>query len=384
MENSENEKIRFKYLDGIRGIAALLIVFCHFKYSFFDSSANTQGFTFFWKLFDFLLLSAALCVHLFFVLSGFVLAYNSFNRDAFLTKQLVKRFFRLFAPVFISSLFYFLAISNHLFSFKSLAQIHSSAWINEQWSANYLVQSFLWGSFYKVMILTDTFFITNINSSLWTIPIELYWSYILFFCFFILKLVKPLLLKNILLSIIILSIIKYFPFRGSVYGTLFLCGAIMAVNYSHLIIFFTKTNKIYLLAGTVLFTIFIDQGWLPSVDDIAFMWSFIVAVSLILSVLVMVSLQRILSVRFIAWLGRISFPLYLLHMLVIGIVSAGMFVQVPFFRADTGLIFLLLITLFVALAFAHFFTFYIDEPLMRFFDTCYKKILAKPKHKLVS
>lgn len=95
-------KTRIHYLDGIRGVAALLVVFGHFKDAFFDPVRNFPISASFWGLFNHFFLSAGFCVQVFFVLSGFVLTYNAINKKTFLSKQWTKRVYRLFIPVFLS------------------------------------------------------------------------------------------------------------------------------------------------------------------------------------------------------------------------------------------------------------------------------------------
>jgi peptidoglycan/LPS O-acetylase OafA/YrhL len=126
--------IRFDYLDGVRGVAALVVVFGHFKNAFFYEPENGTLSTNFWKQFDLFFLTGGFSVQLFFVLSGFVLAYNSFARKSFLRKQFFKRGYRLFAPVFISSLLYYFFAQNNLFYFRQLAAHHTSPWIAEHWT----------------------------------------------------------------------------------------------------------------------------------------------------------------------------------------------------------------------------------------------------------
>lgn len=111
---------RFDYLDGLRGIAALLVVISHFKNGFFSVENNSSVFASIWKTLDFFIFQGHFCVQIFFVLSGFVLAYNSFNRPTFLHKQWIKRIYRLGIPVLITSIIYFIFTQANLFYFNQL------------------------------------------------------------------------------------------------------------------------------------------------------------------------------------------------------------------------------------------------------------------------
>lgn len=230
------------------------------------------------------------------------------------------------------------------------------------------------GCFYNMIVLSDYQFIFNINSALWTIPIELYWSYALFLSFLVLKLVKRTAQKNILLCIITLLIIRFAPFKGNIFGLLFLMGALLAINYHFLISFFKGKMKILLLIGIIAITYFVDRNMLEEINRLPFKWSYLVAGLYILCAIAIPKIQNLFSNTFIHWLGRISFPLYLLHMLVLGSVSAWLYIHFPSLRAGWGLTGLLIIQLIFSLGIAHLFTVFVDEPLMRQFDLVYKKI----------
>ena len=368
------DKRRINYLDGIRGVAALLVVFGHFRNAFFDYGANAYLSRNFWSVFNHFFLSAEFCVEVFFVLSGFILTYNSIHRPSFLAKQWSKRFYRLFVPVFISSLLYFIFIHNNLIFFKELSTIHSTNWVNKQWTSEYTFMGFLTGSVYSLMILSDARFILNSNSALWTIPIEFYWSYCLFLCLWLLKFIKIIFLQNLLISVAVLSVIHFALFKGAMYGVLFLGGALLAINFSVLVSFFTGKKKYYLFIFTLVITCCVDQKWLPEISHVSFRWSYLVAILYVFCAMAIIKIQQLFSAKFIQWLGRISFALYLLHMLVIASAGSWLYISLPFLRADAGLFLLLIIILMICLGVGWLFTKYIDEPLMNLFDIFYKRI----------
>lgn len=385
MTSTEVKKsIRLNYLDGVRGVAALLVVFGHFKNAFFVEAENSLITASFWNQFNHFFFSAGFCVELFFVLSGFVLAYNSFTKSSFLTKQWSKRFFRLFAPVFLSSLIYFFFARVHLFFFQELSTIHTNEWITEHWVSVYTFPEFIKLFFFDFIFLWYGPFIFNINSALWTIPIEFYWSYVLFICFYGMKFLENWLWVNIVLVAVILFVIRFAPFKGVQYGMLFLSGALLARNYTLIISFFSRWKKYVLLILIIALSVAIEMKWLPPVGNLPFQWTFVVAFLLILLALVVKSVQSFFEIPIIHWLGRISFSLYLLHLLVIGSLGAWLFVNISFFRADIGLFTLFFIVLFLALAIADVFTRYVDEPIIKWFDKIYKKVTTRNQKKLAS
>jgi peptidoglycan/LPS O-acetylase OafA/YrhL len=381
-----DKKIRFHYLDGVRGVAAFLVIFYHFRNAFFDKTENSSGFVFLWQQLDLFFLKAEFSVQLFFVLSGFVLAYNSFYRENFLKKQWIKRYYRLVMPVFISSLIYFFLIKSGALGFDALSKIHTNSWIEMHWQMEFTLPQFFIRFFYSFLLFFDWQFIWNINSSLWTIPVELFWSYILFAHFAVMKFIKKKWMKNIFLAGAILFLIRFVEITGENYAVLFLAGALMALNFDFLRQFFSQSYRRYLLLATAIgYTIVVENGWwLAESYSYPFRWGFFAAMIYILLALVSQKIQEIFSLPFVQWLGRISFALYLLHLLVIGTAASWLYVSVPFFRADTGLLLLLLITILLSLGISDLFTRYIDEPLMNLFDIYYKKLTGSKRNTLVT
>ena len=82
---------RYEALDGLRGIAAVMVIFYHYSLDFFEPVGIFRD--------NFLTATSYAFVDLFFVLSGFVISLNYFktiqNRSAF-NSYLVKRFARLY------------------------------------------------------------------------------------------------------------------------------------------------------------------------------------------------------------------------------------------------------------------------------------------------
>jgi len=372
-----NPGIRFHYLDGIRGVAAFLVIFYHFKNAFFDSSKNSSAYTYLWQKLDLFFLNADFSVQIFFALSGFVLAYNSFNKEKFLKKQWIKRYYRLVIPVFIASLFYYLFIKTGILSFSS---IYSNEWTSRHWQVSYTFPQFVIHFFFHFLLLSDWQFIFGINSSLWTIPIELLWSYILFAHFYLINFIKQVWVKNLFLLLSVLFIIRFTEATGKSYGFLFLGGALMALNYKAIRHFFNQAYRRYfLLALAVLYTVIVEKGWLAESFSLPFRWSFFAALLYLLLALVSVKLQYFFSLPFLQWLGRISFSLYLLHLLIIGSIASWLFTDFSFIRLDGGLLLLLAITILVSLLVANLFSRFVDELLMKLYDKVYNRIILNKK-----
>lgn len=90
---------RFKFLDGLRGIAALWIVFYHFNNLFLKRSLQPLP-----DLLNWVCNQGYLGVEIFFILSGFVIAYSLRNQTItfdYLGKFIIKRSLRLDPPYWI-------------------------------------------------------------------------------------------------------------------------------------------------------------------------------------------------------------------------------------------------------------------------------------------
>lgn len=373
--NSLNKE-RFEYLDGIRGVAALIVVVNHFRNAFYDIAMNSPFFSFFWEKLKLFFFKGDFCVEVFFVLSGFVLAYNSIYKKDFLNKQWLKRFYRLAVPVFITSICYFIFSNYGLFYFKELCKLHFTEWASHHWLIHYSLPQFIVRCLYDFLLFSDWQFVMNINSSLWTIPIELYWSYLLFILFFTLKMVKYILYKNLILVFYSGLILICLNFKGIEFGVLFMLGTLIAINYNFIITKF-NTNLIHVITIliTLVLTYIVELNVLKNFSFIS--WHNLIACIYIIVAIRVKYIQTVFSFSIIKWLGRISFSLYLLHILIIGSFSSKIYLIYPFFRKDIGLIILLIVTLVFATFIAHIYTVYIDEKLMKLYDMFFLKIKSK-------
>lgn len=179
---------RYAYLDGLRGVAALTVVLCHFVLAFQPallSGKAGQGaaaagtglartpLVLFW--------SPDCAVHVFFVLSGFVLSSAMAGQPAGrqlarLGALLVRRWVRLAGPILGSSLLAWGVIQAGWLRNTPAAALNGSDWLAMPfgwlaWQANslpVLVGQSLWGIF-----ATATHWW---NPALWTMPVEFWGS----------------------------------------------------------------------------------------------------------------------------------------------------------------------------------------------------------------
>jgi len=149
------------YLESLRGIAALVVVFAHYAVGFYPAlfwpgadHAHTAGNV------EFLIAGTPLnvlyngdfSVSIFFVLSGFVLSYKFFKdrtSDVLLAPLVAKRYVRLLVPVLFSNVLAYAMLSSSLFfSGPASAITRSSEWLVGFWRFGPNIWTMLRESFY--------------------------------------------------------------------------------------------------------------------------------------------------------------------------------------------------------------------------------------------
>ena len=130
---------------------------------------------------------------------------------------------------------------------------------------------------------------------------------------------------------------------------------------------------------TIVLTYIIERNWLSEFEISDIKFDTIIAILFLVVIVRIKFIQKIFSFSAMKWLGRISFPLYLLHILVIGSISSKLFILFPFMRVDFGLLILLIITLILSFGISHIYTVFVDEPLMKLYDRYYKMLVSKLK-----
>jgi len=97
----QDKPLRYEALDGLRGIAAIMVIFYHYSLPFFDPTGVFRN--------QFFVSTSYAFVDLFFVLSGFVIAANYLNKINSLTdlrNYAAKRFARLYPLLLFTVIIY--------------------------------------------------------------------------------------------------------------------------------------------------------------------------------------------------------------------------------------------------------------------------------------
>lgn len=388
--NTESLKNKLGLLDGVRGVAMLIVVLHHFGLAFFPAInyldpekihlGNGEIELMIGKTPLNLFFNGGFAVTVFFVLSGFVLSYKfhlSGSRKL-LTEYATKRYFRLFLPVAGSIIIcYFLHISG-LFTTKSVGDItKSSEWLNGLYSNMKGPGDVLKNMSVDVFLNNDN----RYNAVLWTMTIEFLGSLLLFSFLALTGDNKKTILLHIIVGVLILLTDKKFYaafILGSLISRLFVNGFSFPKGLKGTLI------KFLLLTAGIYFSSY-PQGFLTQQSMWKYLsWSWtngyelfhVLGAFCILFVICFdKNFMRFFSIKPFLYLGKISFSFYLLHLAVM--CSLGCFIFRELWKPGTYLIPFLVsfaASMAVSLLISHFYYKWIDRSSIRFSEKMGKLI----------
>lgn len=321
---------RIDYLDGLRGIACLMVFLNHFMWFYYPASLSGEvaqvhsAWDLFWIRTPFnFFFNGSFAIAVFFVLSGFVLSAPFFHggRRAEPLISIAKRIPRLGLPIIGSVVVAFVLIHAHCYF-----STEASAITRSPWSTVALLTTPHLKDLITTPILTlFTWKYPYYNAPLWTMPIEFYASVLTFlllscfrfkewrwliYLFCILGFYKtylPLFAAGVALN----DLQKYYPrvlpsiFSGLIRPFFLLLVFILGAYPFHLI-----PHSVY---HFLRFSPFDYSTW------------HMIAAFLLLGCLIeSPRLQAFFSHRWVLFFGHISFSLYLFHYIVL--LSLGSFV----------------------------------------------------------
>ncbi|KAI0436962.1 acyltransferase 3 [Xylaria telfairii] len=329
---SSKKKHATEYLDGVRGVASLIVFILHWSHNSYpavNSGWGYEGNTSFWLLpFVRLIFSGAAMVAVFFVVSGFVLTHRFIQRmyrqehnELFsgLTSLTFRRAIRLYLPSFASSTLAFICVCLGLVSVPSRVdgkRFHHSfnAYLD------YLdAESNPWG--------WDANFYGFYNPQLWSIAVEFRGSMVVFLLVLGLAKARASVRMAVELFVLIHCFVhKRWDIALFVAGMLLAEAEVWASRRASL-------SRTKLINAFLIFTLILGLYLCGYPRDGAtstpgYMWSqnvwpytpyrrrFWLAIGAILSVGAMVfmpTIQGLFMTRPARYLGRISFSLYLVH-----------------------------------------------------------------------
>ncbi|WP_400190335.1 acyltransferase family protein [Hymenobacter sp. B81] len=334
-----------RYLDGLRGLAALGVLLNHYLTAFYPTMLTGEAATAHlpqWPGFEYalaatplnLLRSNGVGVCVFFVLSGFVLSEAYFRRPHPLTlqAQAARRYLRLMLPVAASALLGFAGLRLDWFRNDEVAAVSGAAWFGRSWQTQPSVLQFVKDVVFDIPLAGEPAY----NPVLWTLHLELMGSFLVFALLAFFGTAR----NRGLIYLAAATLLFLSPWN--LYLVAFVLG--VALNDWH------RHGPAVPAAGRpwlvgLLLLGFVGLGSYPTTyftglaaspyrwlllprlgPDHSELLHHIAAAALLLgAVLLSVRLQRLLQARWLVFLGSVSFGLYLLHFLVLGSFSARLF-----------------------------------------------------------
>ncbi|MFO1127925.1 MAG: acyltransferase [Rhodospirillales bacterium] len=331
---------KIEQLESLRGLAALIVFFHHFMLGFAPQrhgyipgaieGGNLMETPFFF------LINGTASVSLFFVLSGFVLSLVFFQKpDRPIVSAVLRRWPRLLPIALASTVLSFSFYKLGLYHYKEAAEITHSDWMSKfAYSPQQLseqltfIEAVSQGAFL-------TFFRSSadswLNTSLWTMHLELVGSFIVFGATAVVRNARPL------EAMVVFALAGVAAFFANVYLPLFIAGNCLA--YLHSRYAFHRTNIPKAASFSCILVALLIFGYMdPGKGIYAFTSKLgpyeiylrvfahgVAALILIYVALVDDNVRNILSMRPLYFLGRVSFPLYALHVPILFSFSAGLF-----------------------------------------------------------
>ena len=330
MHIQKSEVGRRPYLDGLRGVAACMVLFAHLMIAllpsvvtfsrgeghvyWFEKALGLSAFGWIWN--------GEFAVCIFFVLSGYVLSEFCKTTRISFPAQVARRYVRLAAPMLITSFFAYLLMKLGLYkNLDAATGATQSGWLS-MWYRGF--EPSLFGMAYEALVDAFVQGRANYNSNLWTMKIELIGSIFVF--------VVHALFKNVYIRAGVLLV--YAWINHNYFYSLFAMGALlydfedMAKAYFARAVPDEELRQKIALAG-FLFGVYL--GSYPHIQpNMVATWHYFLPAGIhtmgwhmIGSVILMGSLllsnvaQRWLGGPFGQYLGRISFVLYLVHLPII-------------------------------------------------------------------
>ena len=365
-------------LEAYRGIAAFIVLVHHFFLAFspytmgiLPTVRNTESLI---GQPYFALFNGTGAVGFFFTLSGFVLCWSYFHHEdrQKLLLAFLKRFPRLVAIVTLTTIASYCLFKLNLYYFREASDLSSSPWL----------AAFAFGltpdfepNFLKALTQGVTTFFTgaaNYNTNLWTMKPEFFGSMIVYMLACFISVILGY--RHLIYALAIISISAFF-YNDLIFP--FVVGAFLSAYLAK-----SKTEVSFLTSiGLIILGLYFLGYMLPEKAYIGFsiipqsvmehsqtLFHTLGSACIIFATMSNKTLFNSLNGRFFASIGKISFPLYLVHTLIICSLSSYAYVKFMShgFNNTTSLVIVFTVTAVTSIALA--------VPLSKFDDWWVKRV----------
>lgn len=313
---SATPKLRLEFLDGVRGWASLMVFLYHLIVQLL---ANTTP-SYKSKYLAFAL-DGEFAVFIFFVLSGFVLSIKFILSPGkhSLAQAAIGRYFRLMLPIIITSLIaYLLMLTHAMYNVQAAGPALSPDWMGTYFNFEPTLTYFLQFNLYYVFFNFNPG--ANFNPVLWTIAYEFTGSMLVYLIIGLFRTTKN---KTYMVP---LAVLILFNLVNNPIIACFAIGYVLAEVY---VAYGRRLEQSIWANGlaTLLFLV-------PIIGSTFFrtghhLYLALLATLLVVSVSFSGLLKSFFSNKVSRFLGRISFPLYLIHLPLICSFSAYLFLILP-------------------------------------------------------
>ncbi len=365
---------RVVFLDGMRGWASLVVVFNHLLPCFLALTTPAYRHWYFAFVSD-----GNFAVYIFFVLSGFALSirFIQTGNPRIPVELALRRYPRLTLPIFVSSALAYTLMKLHLF-FNVAASIpaHGEEWLATFFRFDPTPLHFLKFTLYKVFFEYEV--ATSYNQVLWTMPAEFFGSMVVFLvCLIFPYLRSPWIVLGIVGGVTLAANSVLLPFvLGVAMAFAFESSARRKYDRS----LGALAASLTLIVAAAAYSPISYRGF-PTIHAIVVrntLPTAIFAALFVFGVSLSARVRGFFSNSLSRYLGSISFPLYLVHTLVICSFSSWLFLR------GTNVHVVFLSTLAVCLLSANLFK-YVERASVRFARVCsdalMKRLPASAEHR---
>lgn len=337
---------KIKYLDGLKGLGALMVFFCHYNLMGFPAPDWFHD-SYFSKLFA----SGGFAVAFFLIISGFT-AWMSVNRKIddrkLLAKMLINRYLRFSVPFGFAFVLMYIGWYAGIFDGHiEVGKLTGSVTLqNAFWPVNIV-------GFVKSLLLSP------INSDFWDAPLWMMkyvflGTYVAVLLRLGIDVITPQWQVVALLFVLLLFGI----------GDIFFMGVVLGILLSYLNVAFKKQVKSH-IGGAMLLVLFLCLRWNFPLNVSVELSNFIMATIFLFAIYLLPLLQKILETDLFQFLGRVSFSVFIFHWPILGSLTSFLYLKVIGLPCYEAFVIVFGITFLAVLVFSYFSEKYIEGYLSK-------------------